>query len=59
MTPEKQEVSLVMQRDHLSALELGHGGGNIFWNTLRTVCSNLVTKFFKISVLSTKRDPAI
>ena len=26
MTPEKQEVSLAMQRDHLSALELGHGG---------------------------------
>jgi hypothetical protein len=26
MAPEEQEISLVMQRDHLSALELGHRG---------------------------------
>ena len=25
MTPEEQEISLIMQRNHLPALELGHG----------------------------------
>ena len=50
-TPKEQGIllviiSLVMQCDHLSAFDLGHGG-NIVWNILPTVCPNPITKLFK------------